>query len=129
MGNKTINPVTPLITGGTVTEVATGATTENVIITATTAQSVLDLSKLVVRFQNYGSAETTITAKKGDDYSAVGIGNAAAVTLGTSGSATAILIIGGGSFESARFQTSSDTVIFALGTTASSVYVSAFMLP
>jgi len=129
MAQQAFYPVTALITGAAVVEVASGATTESFLLTATTAQSVLDFSKLIVRFENYGSAVTTITQGAGTRFSEIGRGAAAAITLGTSGSATAVLIIGGTSFESARFQATAGTALFTLGTTAASVYASAFMLP
>lgn len=128
MGAMTVNPVTPLITGATITNVDTGGSTSSIIIAATTAQSALDLSKLAVTFENYSStASCVITPLYGDDFSEVSQGNGAALTLGTAASA----VFGGKSFESARFLQNDSTnvgkVMFTL-TTAATCYVRATML-
>jgi hypothetical protein len=130
MSTLTVNPKVPLITGASHAYGANaiGTTCDTVIIAPTTAQSILDFSKLAVRFQNLSSVAVSITPLCGTTYSAIGEGNGAAVTLGTSTSATAVILIGGASFESARFQNSSDQAGFTL-TTGASVYVDAIMLP
>jgi len=134
MGSKTINPVTPLITGASLTRVDTGGTSETIIIAATTAQSALDLSKLVVVFENYSStASCVITLNVGDDYSEVSQGAGTALTIATGTSALyTIAAFGGKSFESARFLQNDSTykgkAVFTV-TTAGTVYVSAYMLP
>lgn len=130
MSTLTVNPKTPLITGASheVGANTAGTTCDTVLIAPTTAQSILDFSKLAVRFQNTTSVAVTITPLCGTTYSAIGEGNGAAITLGTSTSATAVVLVGGASFESARFQDSSDKAGFTL-TTGASVYVDAIMLP
>lgn len=129
MGAKTINPVTPLITGATTANVDSGASSESIIIAATTAQSALDFGKLVVTFENYSStASCVITPLFGDDYSEVSQGSGTALTLGTAASC----VFGGKSFESARFLQNDSTnrgkLMFSL-TTAATCFVRATMLP
>lgn len=125
MGHMHVNPYTPLITGTDITATDTGGSTSTLYIEPNTAQSVLDLNKLVVVFENYSStASCTITLEKGEDFSAIGIGDAAAVTLGTAETC----VIGGTSFESARFQNDDGGIEFTI-TTAGTLYVRAIMLP
>jgi hypothetical protein len=125
MGSKTVNPVTPLITGAAVTKVDTGGSTSTIVITATTAQSALEFRKLSVVFENYSTtASATITLTDGAEFSDYGQGNAAAVTLGTA----ATVVIGGKLFESARFKDGDGYANFTI-TTAATAYVTAFMLP
>jgi hypothetical protein len=127
----TVNPRTPLITGVTtsVGAYSTAATANTIIIAPTTAQSILDFSKLVLRFENVSSFITTLTPVCGTTYSEICQGNGAAITLGTSGSSIGTVIVGGASFESARFQDSSGKLSFAVSPTATTVYIGAFMLP
>jgi hypothetical protein len=125
MGSMTVKPLTPLYTGASITKTNSGASTETILIDHTTAQSALDLSKLVVVFENYSStASFVITLKAGDDFSEVNQGNAAALTVATAGS----VVFGGVSFESARFLESDEQVEFTI-TTAATCYINAFMLP
>jgi hypothetical protein len=129
MGSMNVTPATPLYTGAAVTRTDTGGSTSSIFIVASTAQSILDFRKLVVEFENYSStAACTITLQKGDNYSEVGQGNAAAITLATAGTAGYVQVVGGTSFESARFQDSDDYCNFVI-TTAGTIYVSAFLLP
>jgi hypothetical protein len=127
MGAKTVKPVTPLITGATVTSTDTQGTTESIIIQATTAQSSLDFGKLAVTFENYSStASCVITPLYGDDFSEVSQGSGTALTLGTG----ATCVFGGKSFESARFlqndSTNAGKLMFTI-TTAGTLYVRATM--
>lgn len=85
-------------------------------VTFTTAQSALDFSKLALVFSNATSAASVITFTIGADFSEVGQGVGTTVTVGTSGSATGIVVLGGTSFESARYQSSSGTFIFTNAT-------------
>lgn len=125
MGNKTVKPVTPLLAGASVTKTDTQGTTSSIIIDHTTAQSALDLSQLAVLFENYSStASCTITLGAGDDFSEIGQGAAAAITLATASN----IVVGGRDLESARFLTDDGQIIFTI-TTAGTLYVSAFMLP
>jgi hypothetical protein len=129
MGSMTVNPVTPLLAGATVTKTDTGGSTSTIVIAATTAQSVLDFSKLLIRFENYSStASFTVTLNVGDDFSEVGQGANAAITIATASTAGYVKVIGGTSFESARFQDTDNYAEFTI-TTAATAYVTAFMLP
>lgn len=123
MGSKTINPVTPLLTGAALTKTDSAGTTSTIVVAATTAQSALDLSKLSVIFENYSTTEScVITLAAGANYSEIGQGAAAAITLATGASC----IIGGKDLESARFLNASDQISFTI-TTAATVYVYATM--
>lgn len=125
MGSMNVNPVTPLITGASLTKTDTGASTSSIFIVPTTAQSNLDFSKLAVVIENYSStASCTVTPLAGDNYSGVNVGNGAAITVGTE----ATVILGGTQFESARFQDSDGYFNFSI-TTAATAYVYAVMPP
>ncbi|MEN6623932.1 MAG: hypothetical protein ABFD50_20600 [Smithella sp.] len=125
MGVKTINPISPLLTGSAFAKTDTGGTTSSVIVAASTAQSSLDFSRMAIVIENYSTtAAAVVTLKAGDDYTEVGQGDAAAITVATGAS----VIIGGKSFESARFQNSDGQAEFAI-TTAATCYVYAVMFP
>jgi hypothetical protein len=126
-----IKAITPVIAGFSTSASAysTAATANTIIVGATTAQSSLDFSKLVLRFENAGSVVTTLAPVAGTTYSEICQGNGAALTLGTSTSATGVIILGGASFESARFKDSSGNLNIAVSPTATTVYVEAVMLP
>lgn len=125
MGSKTVKPLTPLYTGAVITKTDSGATTSTILIDHTTAQSALDMSKLVVVFENYSTtASMVVTLEAGDNFSEVNQGDAAALTVGTAAS----VVFGGVSFESARFLESDEQVEFTI-TTAATCYIYAFMLP
>lgn len=125
MGSKTINPVCPLLTGAALTKTDTGGTTSTIIIDHTTAQSSLNVANLAVVVENYSStASMVVTLGVGDDYSSVGQGAAAAITVATEGS----VIIGGKQMESARFLTDDDQLVFTI-TTAATAYIFATMIP
>ncbi len=128
MGSMTVNPLTPTYDGATVTQTDTGGSTSTVTITATTAQSSLNFSKLLLRFENYSStASCTLNLQAGTSYSAIGQGAGATITLATAGTAGFCKVIGGVSFESARFQQSSSAVLTVL--TAATIYITAYQLP
>jgi hypothetical protein len=95
-------------------------------VTYTTAQSALDMSKLVLVFATVGSTASVITRVIGENYSEVGQGIGATVTVGTSTSATGVLIMGGTSFESARFLNSDGYFSFNPSVTLN---VQAILLP
>lgn len=125
MGSKTVNPVSLSLTGGTITKTDTGGSTGTILIAPTTAQSVLNFDKLAVVFENYSTtASCTITLKAGDNFSEVGQGDAAAITLAT----TANVVIGGKNLESARFLQSDGSIEFSITSTAT-CYVYAVMEP
>lgn len=126
MGSKTVNPVTPLVTGAALTKTDTQGTTSSILIHATTAQSALDAANLAVVFENYSStASFTITLGAGDDFSSIGIGAAAAITCATGSN----VIIGGKTFaDSSRFLTDDGEYAFTI-TTAATAYVYAIQQP
>lgn len=121
----TVNPAIPLITG--TSNAGTACTAETVYIVPTTAQSVLDFSRMVVRIANQTSAVTVITMNAGTQFSEFGQGGGSTISLGTSGSASGVILIGGTSFESARYLDSSG--YFSFSCTGTSTLVSAIMLP
>lgn len=124
MGSMTINPVSPALTGATLTKTDSGGSTSSIVVAATTAQSSLNLSTLAVVFENYSStASFTVSLGAADDYSEKGQG-AATITVGTEAS----IIIGGKSMESARFLTDDDQLVFTI-TTAATCYVYSVMVP
>lgn len=125
MGSMTVKPVSPLLTGGAITKTDTGGSTSSIVIDHTTAQSSLNLATLAVIFDNYSStASMTVTLGVGDDYSEIGQGAAAAITVGTG----ATVVVGGKTMESARFLTDDDQIVFKI-TTAATCHVFATMMP
>jgi len=118
MASGTLTITTPVITG---TLLGTGPTVihaTNAILgvasgqTATiqnsTAQSSIDFASCYVRVQNTSSTSSvTFSVGVGTEYSSIGIG-AASISLATNST----IIVGGKSWESARFQTSAETVVF-----------------
>lgn len=129
MGSMTINPLTPVLAGATVTRTDTGGSTSSVILAATTAQSILEFSKLVIVLENYSTtASCTLNLQAGDDYSEVGQGAGATITLATAGTAGFHKVIGGASFESARFQHDDDYLRLTV-LTAATIYIAAYQIP
>jgi hypothetical protein len=125
MGTKTINPVTPALTGAAVTKTATGGSTGTILVAATTTQNILDFSKLAIVIENLATTASIVaTIKKGVAFSEIGQGDAAAITI----LAGTTRIIGGASFESARFQNATDKVEIGITSTATA-YVYAIMGP
>lgn len=119
-----INPVSPLITGAAIAKTYSGGSVSSFLITATTAQSSLDLSRLAIILENQSStASVAVTIAAGDNFSEVSQGSKI-VTVATA----ATVVVGGTSFESARFQDSAGKVELTMAT-ASTVYVSAIMFP
>ncbi len=108
MASTTFTVLTPVITGTTITAKTGVASSETITISPASAQSTLDAaSSLFVRCQNTSStASLTLSIGAGTEFSAKGIG-AASVSVATE----ATVIIGGQLFETARFQTSSDTIV------------------
>lgn len=125
MGSMTVKPVSPLLTGAALTKTDTGGTTSSIIVDHTTAQSSLNVANLAVIVENYSStASMVVTLGVGDDYSSVGQGAAAAITVATGAS----IVIGGKQMESARFLTDDDQLVFTI-TTAATAYVYGIMFP
>lgn len=125
MADGTLKPTTPVLAGVTITAASgTIASSESMTISATTAQSNLNLAKLIVRVENQNTTEAiTLSLGVGTEYSAKGIG-AKSISIAT---ATTV-VIGGQDFESARFLTSSNTVVFTQTGTGPSSWT-AFQLP
>ena len=117
------NAVTPLFAGAAcaVTSCTGGVAS---YVTYTTAQSSLDFSKLALIFATTSSTASVITRVIGENYSEVGQGIGATVTVGTSTSATGVLVLTPG--ESARFLNSDGYFSFNPSVTLN---VQAIMLP
>lgn len=108
MASTTLTVMTPVITGTSNSTKSDVASSQTLTIQASTAQGALDMATLVVRVENVNTT-TAVTLSLGvsTEYSDLGIG-AASVSVGT---ATTV-VIGGQLFESARFLTTSGTIIF-----------------
>ena len=125
MGTKTINPVSVALAGVEITKTDTGGTTTSIIVAPTTAQSSLNFENLFVVVENYAtSASCTVTVKAGDNYSEVGIGDTATISVATSSTK----VIGGKELESARFKDEDGYLNLDI-TTAATCYVYAVMNP
>lgn len=125
MGTKTIKPVSVALAGVAITKTDTGGTTGSIIVAPTTAQSSLNFEDLFVVIENYAtSASCTVTVKAGDNYSEVGIGDTATITVATSST----IVIGGKKLESARFKDENGYLNLDI-TTAATCYVYAVMNP
>ena len=115
MASTTFTVLTPVITGTTITAKTGVASSETITISPSSAQSTLDAAgSLFVRCQNVNSTESlTLSIGVGTEFSAIGIGASASISVATEGS----VIIGGQLFETARFQTSTGTIVItATGT-------------
>ena len=125
MGKKTINPVSVALAGVEITKTDTVGTTSSIIVAPTTAQSSLNFEDLFVVVENYAtSASCTVTVKAGDNYSEVGIGDTATITVATSSTK----VIGGKELESARFKNKNGYLNLDITATAT-CYVYAIMRP
>jgi len=125
MGTITINPVSVALAGVAITKTDTGGSTGSIIVAPTTAQSSLNFEDLFVVVENYSTtASCVVTVKAGDDYSEVGIGGAASVTIASA----ATKVIGGKKLESARFKNKNGYLNLDI-TTAATCYVYAIMQP
>ena len=125
MGTKTINPVSVALAGVEITKTDTGGTTGSIIVAPTTAQSSLNFEDLFVVVENYSTtASCVVTVKAGDNYSEVGIGDTATITVATSSTK----VIGGRELESARFKDKNGYLNLDITTTAT-CYVYAIMQP
>ena len=119
MADLTISPVSVSLSGAAITK-ASFASKSSIIITPTTAQSSLNFEDLFIVIENSGtSSACTVTVKAGDDYSEVGIGDAATVTVATSSTK----VIGGKKLESARFKDSDGYLVLGVSpSSACTVY-------
>ena len=125
MGTKTINPVSVALAGVAITKTDTEGSTASIIVAPTTAQSSLNFEDLFVVVENYAtSASCTVTVKAGNDYSEVGIGDTATISVATSSTK----VIGGRELESARFKDKNGYLNLNITTTAT-CYVYAIMQP
>ncbi len=114
MASTTFTVLTPVITGTTITAKTGVASSETITISPSSAQSTLDAAgSLFLRCENVNSTESlTLSIGVGTEYSAIGIG-AASISIATE----TTVIIGGQLFETARFQTSTGTIVItATGT-------------
>ena len=124
MADLTISPVSVSLSGAAITK-ESFAGKSNIIITPTTAQSSLNFEDLFIVIENSGtSSACTVTVKAGDDYSEVGIGDTATITVATSST----IVIGGRELESARFKDEDGYLNLDI-TTAATCYVYAVMNP
>ena len=125
MADLTISPVSVSLSGAAITKADTGGSTGSIIVAPTTAQSSLNFEDLFVVVENYSTtASCTVTVKAGDDYSEVGIGDTATITVATSST----IVIGGRELESARFKNKNGYLNLDITTTAT-CYVYAVMNP
>ena len=125
MGTKTIYPVSVALAGVEITKTDTEGSTASIIVAPTTAQSSLNFEDLFVVVENYATtASCTVTVKAGDNYSEVGIGDTATISVATSSTK----VIGGKKLESARFKDKNGYLNLNITTTAT-CYVYAIMQP
>ena len=125
MADLTISPVSVALAGVEITKTDTGGSTTSIIVAPTTAQSSLNFEDLFVVVENYAtSASCTVTVKAGDNYSEVGIGDTATISVATSSTK----VIGGKELESARFKDKNGYLNLNITTTAT-CYVYAIMQP
>ena len=119
MADLTISPVSVSLSGAAITK-KSFAGMSNIIITPTTAQSSLNFEDLFIVIENSGaSSACTVTVKAGDDYSEVGIGDTATITVATSST----MVIGGRKLESARFKDSDGYLVLGVSpSSACTVY-------
>lgn len=108
MAAKTLSIVTPTISGASITATGAVASSDTMTISCTTAQSSIDFSSLAIRVENQSStAAVTLSLAAGANFSSIGIG-AKSISIGT---ATTV-VLGGQTFESARFLKAAGTIVF-----------------
>lgn len=142
MATLTLNPKMVVVTGlgapmsgSAAAANGTNGSAGTVYIQPTTAQTAvgigLDLSRMIVRIENQSVVTTTVTIKAGSGYSAIGVGDSAAITIGacTNAAATNVMLIGGADFESARYLDSSGRLRLDFGVSAVTAFVEAYQLP
>lgn len=122
-----LSATTPTLAGANC--VGTTYTVETVLVAYTSAQSALNFAKLAILFANQTSVASVITFVIGEDFSEIGQGVGDTITMGTSGSASGSKLVGGTSFESARYQNDDGYFSFSIAGTASSILVRAIQLP
>lgn len=125
MADLTISPVSVSLSGAKITKTNTGGTAASIIVAPTTAQSSLNFEDLFVVVENYSTtASCVVTVKAGVNYSEVGIGDTATISVATSST----IVIGGRGLESARFKDKDGYLNLGITTTAT-CYVYAIMQP
>ena len=108
MASTTLSVLTTTLAGATITAKTAVASSETLTVSATTAQSSLDFKSLHIRVQNVSTtASVSLSLAASTEYSAYRIG-AATVSVGT---ATTV-VIGGQTFESARFLATGGSIVF-----------------
>lgn len=112
MASTTLSVLTPTILGAAITAKTGVASSETITIAATTAQSILNFRDLFIRISAVGGSVTP-TIGAGTEFSEIGQGGKAMTAIASSGS----VILGGQDFESARFQTSGNTLIITMAGT------------
>ena len=108
MASTTLSVLSATLAGAEITAKTSVASSETLTVSPTTAQSSLDFKSLHIRVQNVSStASVSLSLAASTEYSAEGIG-AATVSVGT---ATTV-VIGGQTFESARFLATGGSIVF-----------------
>ncbi len=107
MASTSFTILTPAVGGTSITASAGIVSADTITFSVNTAASTIDTATLVVRATNTNStAAVTLTIGVGTEGSDLGIGTST-VAVGTESS----VYIGGQGFESARYQTSGNTII------------------
>ena len=108
MASTTLSILSAAITGAEITAKTAVASGQTLTVSPTTAQGTIDFNTLAVRCENTSTtASVTLSLGAGTEFSGIEIG-AASISVGTAET----VIIGGKTFEGARFLTSSGTIVF-----------------
>ena len=108
MASTTLSILSTAITGAEITAKTAVASSQTLTVSPTTAQGAIDFNTLVVRCENTSTtASVTLSLGVGTEFSGIEIG-AASISVGTAET----VIIGGKTFEGARFLTSGGTIVF-----------------
>lgn len=125
MAARTLVATTTALTGAAIVAASgTTASSDTMTISCSTAQTMLDLATLVIKVASVNSTTSVVLSLGAGDFSDGGIG-AQSITLGTAASA----VIGGQFFESARFLTDDDTLVFTHSSGAGPVSWEAYQAP
>ena len=108
MASTTLTVVSTAITGGAIPAKTSVASSETLTVSPSTAQGALDFNTLAVRCENTNSTTAiTMSLGVGTEFSAIEVG-AASISVWTAKT----VVIGGKTFEGARFLTSGGTIVF-----------------
>jgi len=108
MASTTLTVVSTAITGGAITAKTGVASSQTLTVSPSTAQGALDFNTLAVRCENTNTTTAvTLSLGVGTEFSAIEVG-AASISIGTAST----VIIGGKTFEGARFLDSSGNIVF-----------------